>query len=400
MATPKIIADFETQLGAAISIADTSFTLSTAVDDDGVALPAGLYYFTLDNGTTQKEYLEGTLSGTAVTGVSNISRQGVVTVGALKAHRVGSSVVLTDFMTYKKYIDETSLAGAPDASTNTKGVVETATLAQVRARTATGETGAALAITPDVLTDLPTVEEKNFLLASTGMISMYVGASAPTGFLLCDGAAVSRTTFAALFAIASTTYGVGDGATTFNVPDLRARLPLGRGAGTFTLSFASTDVVVATDTITVPTNTSLYDGTVVRLTTTGTLPTGLSLATDYFVVRVSATTIRLATTIANALAATPVVVDITAQGSGTNTVTVTLTTRTIGQRGGEETHPLTIAELASHNHSLPTDSPDATGVQPSNGHSPEGSQRSGNTGGNTPHNVMNPFVVINYIIKT
>ena len=160
MATPKIIADFETQLGAAISIADTSFTLSTAVDDDGVALPAGLYYFTLDNGTTQKEYLEGTLSGTAVTGVSNISRQGAVTAGALKAHRVGSSVVLTDFMTYKKYIDETSLAGAPDASTSTKGVVETATLAQVRARTASGETGAALAITPDVADDMPTQDEK------------------------------------------------------------------------------------------------------------------------------------------------------------------------------------------------------------------------------------------------
>lgn len=52
-------------------------------------------------------------------------------------------------------------------------------------------------------------------------------------WLLCDGAAVSRTTYAALFAVVGTTFGVGDGSTTFNVPDLRGRFPLGKaGAGT------------------------------------------------------------------------------------------------------------------------------------------------------------------------
>lgn len=49
----------------------------------------------------------------------------------------------------------------------------------------------------------------------------------PTGWLLCDGQAVSRTTYAALFAILSTTYGVGNGTTTFNVPDFRGRVPIG-----------------------------------------------------------------------------------------------------------------------------------------------------------------------------
>lgn len=48
----------------------------------------------------------------------------------------------------------------------------------------------------------------------------------PTGWLLCNGQAVSRTTYANLYAALSTTYGVGDGVTTFNVPDLRGRLPL------------------------------------------------------------------------------------------------------------------------------------------------------------------------------
>lgn len=64
----------------------------------------------------------------------------------------------------------------------------------------------------------------------TGTIAPYAGASAPTGTLLCDGSAVSRTTYADLFALVGTTYGVGDGATTFNLPDLRQRFPLGKAA--------------------------------------------------------------------------------------------------------------------------------------------------------------------------
>jgi microcystin-dependent protein len=63
---------------------------------------------------------------------------------------------------------------------------------------------------------------------------MFAGSSAPTGYLLCDGTAVSRSTYSALFAITSTTYGVGDGTTTFNLPDLRTRVPVGKNAtGTF-----------------------------------------------------------------------------------------------------------------------------------------------------------------------
>lgn len=58
---------------------------------------------------------------------------------------------------------------------------------------------------------------------NTGIVVPWGSASIPSGFLLCDGQAVSRSTYAALFAIISTTYGVGDGTTTFNVPDLRDR---------------------------------------------------------------------------------------------------------------------------------------------------------------------------------
>lgn len=65
-----------------------------------------------------------------------------------------------------------------------------------------------------------------------GVMHQYAGATAPSGYLLCDGSAVSRTTYAALFAVLSTTYGAGNGSTTFNLPDLRGRVPMGAGTGT------------------------------------------------------------------------------------------------------------------------------------------------------------------------
>lgn len=64
----------------------------------------------------------------------------------------------------------------------------------------------------------------------TGVISQYAGLTAPSGYLLCDGSAVSRTTYAALFAVTSTLYGVGDGSTTFNVPNVKGRVLVGLNA--------------------------------------------------------------------------------------------------------------------------------------------------------------------------
>ena len=59
----------------------------------------------------------------------------------------------------------------------------------------------------------------------------YAGGSAPAGWLLCNGAAVSRATYAALFAVIGTTYGGGDGTSTFQVPALLGRLPIGIDPG-------------------------------------------------------------------------------------------------------------------------------------------------------------------------
>ena len=67
--------------------------------------------------------------------------------------------------------------------------------------------------------------------AMAGIIQMFAGSTAPTGWLECDGSAVSREDYATLFAAIGTTWGAGDGSTTFNLPDLRGRGPIGAGAG-------------------------------------------------------------------------------------------------------------------------------------------------------------------------
>jgi microcystin-dependent protein len=63
----------------------------------------------------------------------------------------------------------------------------------------------------------------------TGGMVMWGTASAPTGYLLCNGSAVSRSTYSALFAVIGTAFGSGDGSTTFNLPDFRDRFPVGAG---------------------------------------------------------------------------------------------------------------------------------------------------------------------------
>lgn len=66
--------------------------------------------------------------------------------------------------------------------------------------------------------------------AQVAAIQMLAGGSVPIGWLLCNGQAVSRTTYAALFAVIGTTWGAGNGSTTFNVPDMRGRYPRGVAA--------------------------------------------------------------------------------------------------------------------------------------------------------------------------
>ena len=83
----------------------------------------------------------------------------------------------------------------------------------------------------------------------TGCIIPWSDTSVPTGFLECNGAAVSRSTYATLFAITSTTYGAGNGSTTFNLPDLKDNVPLGRSNSAALASSGGANTVSATGNV-------------------------------------------------------------------------------------------------------------------------------------------------------
>jgi microcystin-dependent protein len=94
--------------------------------------------------------------------------------------------------------------------------------------------GGTLNVALDKLTELLA------LAIPLGSVQMYTKSTAPTAttnggtWLVCDGSAISRTTYSALYAVIGTTYGVGDGSNTFNIPDMRARVPVGYNTATIT----------------------------------------------------------------------------------------------------------------------------------------------------------------------
>jgi microcystin-dependent protein len=109
-------------------------------------------------------------------------------------------------------------------------------------------TGIPSAPTASAGTNTTQVATTAFVLANTtptGVISMWGTGTAPTGYLLCVGTAVSRSTYAALFAVIGTTFGSGDGSTTFNLPNYTNRMPYGT---TVAATGGSADAVVVSHT--------------------------------------------------------------------------------------------------------------------------------------------------------
>jgi len=83
----------------------------------------------------------------------------------------------------------------------------------------------------------------------TATIVPWSSSSVPTGFLECNGAAVSRSTYSALFAIISTTYGAGDGASTFNLPDLQDNVAMGKSGTKALASTGGANTVTSTGNV-------------------------------------------------------------------------------------------------------------------------------------------------------
>ena len=247
-------------------------------------------------------------------------------------------------------------------------------------------------------TRVVTVPDYNVTLGNipAGVIMDYGGSAAPTGWLECDGSAVLRTGVNAnLFAAIGTTWGAGDGATTFNLPDFRGRTRIGRGTGTEAETVASQ--TIASNQVAVASNNTKYV-TGMPVTISASTITGLTNG-SYWVVRVDATHVSFASSLANAQNGTV----LTISGTGVLcTITYNLTARTLAEIGGEEAHAMSITELLAHAHAQNANTvlTSAGGVAiPTTGGSLSTGGSTSSVGGNAAMNVMQPFAATMAIIK-
>lgn len=229
-------------------------------------------------------------------------------------------------------------------------------------------------------------------LIPAGVMVPFAGGTAPTGWLLCSGQAVSRTTYATLFAAIGTTWGAGDGSTTFNLPDLRDRVPVGKGDMGGTAAALLTYTSNAT--------TTAGSAVVTGIASTASLAVGMA---------VIGANIPAGRTIASIDSATQVTLN-----SGTSVTAGTASTRfaivdsaTLGATGGAGVHTLTTPQIPSHNHPIPapwntTTAGGAATFTALANVSSTGSSTTANTsstGGGQAHPNVQPSAVANYIIK-
>lgn len=156
-------------------------------------------------------------------------------VEAIRDDTIVNAVVNeSGYLILTKYDGSTVNAGYVKGSSTTEDVAPTPhTLVK---RNATGQSQVANPEDPEDIATKEYVdgmgeELTTFALAQkvpSGVVSAFAGSTAPTGYLLCDGSAVSRTDYADLFTAIGTTYGAGNGSTTFNLPNLKGRVPVGR----------------------------------------------------------------------------------------------------------------------------------------------------------------------------
>ena len=175
------------------------------------------------------------------------------------------------------------------------------------------------------------------------------------------------------------------------------RVLIGAGTGTVVATFASRASNVITVTgLTNAANNEFQTGQAVLYTAAAGAMTGLTHNTTYYIVKVSALTFSLASSLANAIAGT--VISLSSDGTGTQTFTLTLTARAGGDTGGEENHGLTTAELSAHNHTVPTIAGGTGGTSDTltetSTATPTSTVPSSSTGGSTAHNNMQPFITV------
>lgn len=220
-------------------------------------------------------------------------------------------------------------------------------------------------------------------LAPTGALLAFAGATAPAGWLLCDGSNISRSTYASLFGVLGTSYGAGDGSTTFALPDLRGRLPAGKddmgGSSAGRLSVSLTGTKAATTS-----------GVITGLSSTAALAVGMTaigagIGTNAVINSIdSATQVTLS-------------VNSTATGAGTIRFGV-VDGITLGAVGGAHTHTLTTPQMPAHTHTFTAVISTGSGGT-GGGSSTASASTTASTGGGQSHPNMQPTIITNYIIK-
>lgn len=204
--------------------------------------------------------------------ISNNTTGGyAITIGAPS----GSVVTIPNGITAQVYTDGTNFYSAQTGSAgsfNVNGTLTASGITDVGTLSVTGDitgttatfSGAISSVSPS-FTGVPTAPTASagtnttqiattaFVAANavlTGALLMWPTTSAPSGYLLCDGTAVSRTTYSALFAVVGTTFGSGDGSTTFNLPNYADRMPIGKGtiAASIGTTGGSKDAIVVSHT--------------------------------------------------------------------------------------------------------------------------------------------------------
>lgn len=169
-------------------------------------------------------------------------------------------------------------------------------------------------------------------------------------------------------------------------------LGIAGGPGSQSFEFTADET---TDLLTVPNTEFLNTGNLIAFSTTDALPSPLMAATPYYAIRISETTLKVATTLDNAHAGTAI--NITTNGTGIQTVFITLTTRANGQFIGQEQQVLLTSQMPSHVHE--TTGFSETGVGGSTANAVDGAADTTPTGGNQPHTIMQPTVFFNTYIK-
>jgi len=160
------------------------------------------------------------------------------------------------------------------------------------------------------------LHDESGLVMPVGSIIAYTGLTAPSGWLLCDGARYLRAgaDYVDLFAVIGTKYGAWD-AGTFNVPDLRGVFLRGYSKVT-SITFDDGDVFVGDNSIALSSQKFNRHAFPVRFTTDDTLPAPFLINTTYYIIHVGSDNVKFATTRALALAGTAI--DITTTGAGTS----------------------------------------------------------------------------------